>query len=189
MHRRLCSACQDRPSTSYGRYCRECASEATRRWRADPEKREAERFRRRARDASLPSREQRANVARSYVAEYVKRGLLAREPCELCGRRATAFIPNPDQLRRQDGSFNVRWLCRDHRSEADAPANQADPLRDLADDVRAIAQAFVTLPADEQRRLHERAMQGLGVKRVGDTFYWYWVGRALAERQGPEPLY
>lgn len=48
--------------------------------------------------------------ARSYSNQYVRRGLLKRQPCEVCG--------TTDQVEKHHGDYSkplqVRWLCRRH---------------------------------------------------------------------------
>ena len=49
----------------------------------------------------------RAN-ARSYLASYVRRGLIARQPCEVCGDKAQSHHDDYDK------PLDVRWLCELH---------------------------------------------------------------------------
>ena len=51
--------------------------------------------------------------ARAYLHVYVKRGKVARLPCEVCGR-------SPAEGHHADYSrpLDVRWLCREHHRAA-----------------------------------------------------------------------
>ena len=53
-----------------------------------------------------------------YVARYttnnaVKRGLLVKQPCEVCGTDENVEAHHDDYMRPLD----VRWLCRTHHGE------------------------------------------------------------------------
>jgi hypothetical protein len=59
-----------------------------------------------------PSNEQLRRIrARAYARTYLRRGLLQREPCQVCGRSA--------QMHHDDYTkpLQVRWFCYDHHIE------------------------------------------------------------------------
>ena len=154
-----------------GRYCRRCATAATRVWRDRHRAQLAERER-----ARIWSDEQRSvRAARAYVAVYIRRGKIAKGRCEVCN--------DPEvQPTWKDPScpLEIRWFCREHaverREAAEAGAREAAALRSVNGEVRA---AIALLPQEVQRELHERAMEGLLVRKVGDLMYWWNLRRAL----------
>ena len=58
-----------------------------------------------------PEAKKRAN-ARSYLHVYVRKGKVAKKPCEVCGNE-NSEAHHPDY----DKPLEVRWLCRDHHLE------------------------------------------------------------------------
>ena len=154
-----------------GRYCRPCATIATRAWRDRHRARLTERER-----ARNWSDEQRAvRAARAYVAVYVRRGKLAKGRCAVCN--------DPDvqpTWRDPKRPLEMEWFCPPHaverREAADAGAREAAALRAVNEEVKA---ALALLPPEVQRELHEQATRGLLVRRAGDMMYWWNLRRAL----------
>jgi len=59
-------------------------------------------------------------LAHQYVRSALRRGLLQRQPCEVCGEANTdAHHDDYDQPRK------VRWLCRRHHKQHHAQARKA----------------------------------------------------------------
>ena len=56
----------------------------------------------------LTALEWKKDNARSYAGVYLRRGLLSREPCEVCGEEAEMHHDDYDK------PLEVRWLCRVH---------------------------------------------------------------------------
>ena len=154
-----------------GRYCRPCATAATRAWRDRHRTRLAERER--ARDWSHEQRAVRA--ARAYVSVYVRRGKLAKGRCAVCS--------DPDvqpTWRDPKRPLEIEWFCLQHalerREAADAAARETAALKAINEEAKA---AFALLPLEIQRELHEQAMRGLLVRRAGDMMYWWNLRRVL----------
>jgi hypothetical protein len=154
-----------------GRYCRPCATIATRAWRDRHRARLTERER-----ARNWSDEQRAvRAARAYVYVYIRRGKLAKGRCAICN--------DPDvqpTWRHPRRPLEMEWFCHQHaverREAADAGARETAALRAVNEEVKA---AIALLPLEVQRELHEQAMGGLLVRRVGDMMYWWNLRRAV----------
>jgi hypothetical protein len=154
-----------------GRYCRPCATIATRAWRDRHRARLTERER-----ARNWSDEQRAvRAARAYVYVYIRRGKLAKGRCAICN--------DPDvqpTWRDPRRPLEMEWFCHQHaverREAADAGARESAALRAVNEEVKA---AIALLPLEVQRELHEQAMGGLLVRRVGDMMYWWNLRRAV----------
>ena len=154
-----------------GRYCRPCATIATRAWRDRHRARLTERER-----ARNWSEEQRAvRAARAYVYVYIRRGKLAKGRCAICN--------DPDvqpTWRDPRRPLEMEWFCHQHaverREAADAGARETAALRAVNEEVKA---AIALLPLEVQRELHEQAMGGLLVRRVGDMMYWWNLRRAV----------
>jgi hypothetical protein len=154
-----------------GRYCRPCATIATRAWRDRHRARLTERER-----ARNWSDEQRAvRAARAYVYVYIRRGKLAKGRCAICN--------DPDvqpTWRDPRRPLEMEWFCHQHaverREAADAGARETAALRAVNEEVKA---AIALLPLEVQRELHEQAMGGLLVRRVGDMMYWWNLRRAV----------
>lgn len=110
------------PSMADGRFnsCRTCRSLAERnRYQANPERIRARvrtyradnvnavRARDRLRGFRIYDRQKVA--ARRYVRDALSKGILVRQPCEVCGESHTdAHHPDYDQ------PLTVQWLCRRH---------------------------------------------------------------------------
>jgi hypothetical protein len=170
--RRRCSkrGC-GRSARSGGRYCRPCATAATRTWRDRHHAQLIERER-----ARTWSDEQRSvRAARAYVAVYVRRGKIAKGRCEVCNDAEVQ--PTWKDAKRP---LEIQWFCRQHaferREAADAGAREVAALRAVNEEVKA---AIALRPPDVQRELHERAMGGLLVRQAGDLMYWWNLRRAL----------
>ena len=160
-----------------GRYCRRCATEASARWyRAH----QAEILARRCGHRDERGDEDRArDSARSYVAVYLRRGKLERRPCEVCKD------PNVQPTWRDPRHpLEVRWLCREHardqREAADAHAREVTALRTQFGELTA---AIALLPPGVQRELHDQAMRGILVRRVGDLMYYWNLRRAFTAHE------
>lgn len=54
----------------------------------------------------------RRDAARSYANTYLRRGIIKRQPCEICGDPKTL-------IRHEDYSapLQIRWLCKAHHRE------------------------------------------------------------------------
>lgn len=90
---RTCPDCGQRECLPKSGYCRECKNARSRAWKkANP----------------LTEEQRIKDRARSYAGVYLRRGLLERQPCEVCGGEA--------EMHHDDYSkpLEVRWLCRDH---------------------------------------------------------------------------
>ena len=57
-----------------------------------------------------PEQKKRAN-ARSKVKTYVRRGIITKGPCEVCGAKAEAHHEDYNK------PLEVTWLCRKHHLE------------------------------------------------------------------------
>jgi hypothetical protein len=66
-----------------------------------------------------------ATWAHSATRSAIRRGLLTRKPCEVCGAEA-ADAHHPDHAR----PLLVRWLCRKHHKAAEAAAKLGSARRD-----------------------------------------------------------
>jgi hypothetical protein len=103
----ICSGCGKRPGrpqpSGTVHYCRPCHAKLMREWRkANP----------------LNEEQRRKDSARSYAYQYLKRGKLQRQPCQVCGAEKA-------QMHHHDYSkpLEVEWMCRPchlqhHREEA-----------------------------------------------------------------------
>lgn len=96
-----CSRC-DEPRRKSGRYCLKCHNQHCREWR---------------KTHPLTPEQRKRDIARSMSRMYVKRGLIARLPCQLCGDPA-AQRHHPDY----DRPLLIVWLCKNHHR-----AVHADP--------------------------------------------------------------
>lgn len=78
-------------------YCLKCHAEFMRRTRP--------------KHSELPEEQRRKANARAYAHEYLKRGKIQRQPCEVCGEKA--------EMHHDDYSkpTQVRWFCRQHHLE------------------------------------------------------------------------
>lgn len=65
----------------------------------------------RPRHRDLPDEQRKKANARAYANQYIRRGKLQRQPCEVCGEKA--------QMHHDDYSkpLKVRWFCRKHHLE------------------------------------------------------------------------
>jgi hypothetical protein len=154
-----------------GRYCRPCATAATRAWRDRYRAQLAERER-----ARIWSDEQRSvRAARAYIAVYLRRGKIAKGRCAVCND--TEVQPT---WRDPKCPLEIQWFCREHaverREAAEASAREVAALRSVNDEIKA---AIALLTPEVQRELHERAMGGLLVRKPGDLMYWWNLRRAL----------
>ena len=96
---RQCSKCNDDLGDRYGkqRYCKKCHAEWMRKFR--PKHRELK-----------DGARKKAN-ARSYANVYLKRGIIKKQPCYICG--------SPAQMHHEDYSkpLEIIWICRKHHLE------------------------------------------------------------------------
>lgn len=94
-HMKPCSKCKTRPRKNGGkdRYCKECHAAYMREWR---------------KTHPMTPEQRKKHIAGAYAREYLKRGKIKREGCQVCGARAQ--MHHPDYNRP---TFVV-WLCRKH---------------------------------------------------------------------------
>lgn len=97
---RECSKCRGDLGHRYGkqRYCKKCHAESMRK--------------NRPRHSELPEEQRKKANVRSYANQYLKRGLIKRQPCEYC---ASDFAQMHHD--NYDKPLDVRWLCRYHHLE------------------------------------------------------------------------
>lgn len=93
---KLCSRCKERESLPTNCYCRECRNA----------------WMRENRPALTPKGRVQLNAS-AYLHVYVKRGKVAKGPCEVCGTRALVEGHHEDYAR----PLVVRWLCRKHHAD------------------------------------------------------------------------
>jgi hypothetical protein len=157
-----------------GRYCRPCATAATRRWR-DRHRGELEERER----ARAFSREERAiRAARAYVAQYLKRGKLGKTPCGICGEREVLAAWNDPKR-----PLEVHWLCRQHYEDhREAQRDAAVARRGLAAEWARVRDELTLLPPAIRAEVHAAALQGpVGHGcPAGSTLYWWTLRRELA---------
>lgn len=156
-----------------GRYCRPCASEASARWyHAKRDEILARRLGRRdERDDDRRARDS----ARAYVAVYERRGKLARGRCVVCNDPEVQPTWRDPKV-----PLAVRWLCREHaRDERDAATSAAASVASLKAEYAELQAAIALLPQAVQRQLHEQALRGILVRKVGDIMYWWNLRRAF----------
>ncbi len=158
-----------------GRYCRACATDATRAWR----KRNRAALEERERARVFTEEQRRLRNARAYLATYLARGSskAKRGRCEVCAD--SQVIPAWDAPQRP---LEVRWLCAVHYGERreerrEEAANRAADAAALIELSRAIA----ALPAEVRQDLHEAGLGGIlgGGAEPGSLFYWWAVRRAF----------
>jgi len=156
-----------------GRYCRPCATEAVRRWRD----RHATAIAERERARQFSEDQQLIRNARAYVAEYLKRGKLWKDPCEICGKRdVLAAWDDPGKPQA------VRWLCSEHYAERREAKRDVQEARvAIAGEWAEVRRQLLLLPTEVQREVHEAALRGpagQGV-RPESVFYWWTLRREL----------
>lgn len=93
----LCSNCKKIKELQTKRYCRKCTAEYNREWRKTHPLNDEQRF--------------KANV-RSKTKMRIKRGLLVKYPCEVCGDKEVEA--HHDDYNK---TYDVRWLCFKHHRE------------------------------------------------------------------------
>lgn len=93
----VCPRCRERPKQARHDYCRPCANEYARAYRAA------------GREKPLDAEARKRHNARKMVAMRVRRGTLLRGPCERCGDAAVEAHHDD-----YDRPAEVRWLCRRH---------------------------------------------------------------------------
>ena len=90
-----CVRCKAAPiGSASAKLCAPCHAAAMREWRRTHPLTEAQRIKDRA---------------RSYLAVYIRRGKVKRQPCERCG--ATPAYGHHDDYAKP---LDVRWLCKAH---------------------------------------------------------------------------
>jgi hypothetical protein len=156
-----------------GRYCRPCATAATRRWRDRHRTEVATRERAR----SFSPEEQLIRRARAYVASYLRRGKIEKGRCEICGEdEVIAAWDDPTR------PLAVRWLCRGHYDERRSTKRQAAAAREAAAaEYAEVRERIALLPPDVQAELHAAALRGPAGNgcRPGSPFYWWTLRREL----------
>jgi hypothetical protein len=73
-----------------------------------------------SRQAAWRKKNPKAYWAHSATASAIRRGLIARQPCEVCGAAKTD-AHHPDYER----PLLVQWLCRKHHTQAHAKMRQS----------------------------------------------------------------
>lgn len=164
--------------TPYGRYCRPCATVATRRWRD----RHSEELRDRERSRVFSDAQQALRRARGYVAAYVRRGKIARGTCEICA--ASEVSPDWDDPSQPRA---VRWFCSAHRREH---IEDAAAVRQSLAALRVEFATIATLPQDVLLSLHAAALRGLDGTGAepGTLRYKIALQFAYRELRPPKPL-
>ena len=97
----LCSKCGLRPHRNGNAWCQMCANEATRKWHREKG----------GWKNMTPEQRQRA-VARKYVNNRVKRGLMKRLTCAVCGDPNSQAHHHKGYSKEHAG--DVIWLCVPH---------------------------------------------------------------------------
>ncbi len=156
-----------------GRYCRPCATEASARWYEA--KREGILARRHGRRDERNEEQRARDSARAYVAVYERRGKLERARCSVCND------PNVQPTWRNPKlPLVVRWLCREHaRDERETAASTARDRAAIKAEYAELQAAIALLPQAVRSQLHDQAMRGLLVRKVGDLMYWWNLRRAF----------
>jgi hypothetical protein len=92
--RRLCAKCGVQRKAQRSSYCADCRNAYARAFRP--------------KYADLSEEEKHKNRCRSYAHTYLKRGLIERKGCEVCGQKA--------QMHHEDYNkpLRVRWFCARH---------------------------------------------------------------------------
>ena len=93
-----CSRCGLQPAARGQAYCLECKAAYMREWR---------------KTHPMNAEQRRRDIARSYVAVYLKRGKISRQPCEECGSTIRLEAHHEDYSK----PLEIRWLCRVHHLE------------------------------------------------------------------------
>jgi hypothetical protein len=180
---RECSrpGCQ-RTARHGGRYCRPCATAATRRWR----ERNAAVLAERERTRTFDDGDQLVRRARAYVTEYVKRGKLSRGRCEICGEpKVLATWDDPHKPRE------VRWLCTEHYADRRDSRREADAARArLSAEWAELSDELARLPAALRANVHAAALAGPAGDgcRPGSPFYWWTLRRELRRHRSPNQV-
>ncbi len=175
--RRPCSKAGCRRSARPGgRYCRPCATDATRAWR----ERHKDALRERERARTWSNEERAVRKARALVAIHIKRGKLQRGRCESAMCRDPHTMPAWDNPRLP---LEVRWFCRSHYDDRRDAAQQLKVSRaELAEEWAQLRDEVALLPPAVRAELHARALAGPvghGCK-PGSIFYWWTLRRELA---------
>jgi hypothetical protein len=181
--RRPCSRSGCRGSARPGgRYCRPCATAATRAWR---ERHKAEiAAREKAREWTEPEKATRR--ARAYIAELIKRGKLKRGRCETCRDwRTLAAWDDPKRPR------NVRWFCAEHYGDRRALAKEAAASKAEAKaEWAALRDEVAQLPPAVHAQLHEAGLKGPFGRgaEAGSVWYWWTLRRELQRVRAEQRL-
>lgn len=116
-NRTMCSRCKSKLRAPGHRYCRQCRNLSVREWVA-----------KKGGDWAYITADierHKKALARQLINNWIKRGKILRRPCEMCGNpNTTAHHDNYD---RPD---QVRWLCREHHSEADKKKESLDRIKE-----------------------------------------------------------
>lgn len=99
--KKTCSKCENFLDRK-GKYCKSCHTKYMRKWRKI----------RKEIDSDVDADEKYKNMVRSKVNMRVKRGLMDKYPCEICGD--TKVEAHHDDYNKP---YCVRWLCCEHHRE------------------------------------------------------------------------
>lgn len=94
----ICAKCNINPVRSAGqRYCKSCHAEYMRL--------------NRPKHSELNSEQKKKSLARSTLNVYIKRGVVVKQPCLICGKKAEAHHDDYNK------PLEVKWYCRMHHLE------------------------------------------------------------------------
>lgn len=94
---------------SYSNYCKECAAIRMREWRLNQSKG----LIKPKKVALTPEQKKLRRDVRAITHSALRRGLLKRAPCEICGTDLNIEAHHDDYTKPLD----IRWLCKSHHDE------------------------------------------------------------------------